>query len=44
VAGLFIVSLLFVSLSISMGRLKGFLVAHRIFDKVILCLHFCLCW
>jgi uncharacterized protein YneF (UPF0154 family) len=43
-AELLIVFLLFISLSLSMGRLQGFLVAHRVFDKGILCLHYYLCW
>jgi len=43
IAGLLIVSLLFVSLSLSMGRLQGFLVAHGVFDKGILCLRLSLC-
>ncbi len=41
--GLLIVFQLYDSLSLSMGRLQGFLVAHGVFDKGILCLCLCLC-
>jgi hypothetical protein len=42
--GSLIVFPLYLSLSLSMGRLQGFLVVHEVYDKGILCLRYCLCW
>jgi hypothetical protein len=42
--GLLIVFQLYDSLSLSMGRLQGFLVVHKVYNKGSLCLLHYLCW